>query len=77
MKKFTRQQLTQYDGTMGKPAYIAYKGKVYDITESKHWKNGLHKGLHFAGQDLTEEMKTAPHTEKLIFKFPVVGELID
>jgi len=33
-KKFTLNELKQYDGRDGRSAYIAYKGKVYDVTES-------------------------------------------
>lgn len=34
MKKFTREELAQYDGKNGNPAYVAYKGKVYDVSVS-------------------------------------------
>ncbi len=34
MRKFTREELKKYDGKNGRPAYIAYKGKVYDVSDS-------------------------------------------
>ncbi|MBL7836363.1 MAG: cytochrome b5, partial [Bacteroidetes bacterium] len=54
--------------------WIAYKGKIYDVTDSRLWRNGLHYE-HWAGQDLTPELKDAPHTESVFEKFPMIGEL--
>ncbi|MBS7647430.1 MAG: cytochrome b5 domain-containing protein [Candidatus Bathyarchaeia archaeon] len=75
MKKFTPKELAKYDGKNGKPAYIAYKGKVYDVSTSFLWKNGKHQALHIAGVDLTEALKQAPHGEDVLKRFPVVGIL--
>jgi len=75
LKKFTLEELAKYDGKEGRPAYIAYKGKVYDMSESWLWEDGGHQGLHEAGKDLTAEMEDAPHEEDNIFDMPVVGEL--
>ena len=77
MRKFTREELKKYDGKKGRPAYIAFKGKVYDVTDSPMWHNGEHWGEHKAGEDLTEELKFAPHGEEVLKNFPVVGELVD
>lgn len=75
MKEFTIEELKKYNGMMGRRAYVAFEGKVYDITNSDLWKNGMHFQRHLAGRDLTEQLKRAPHSEKLIKKFPVVGRL--
>ncbi|HIC08965.1 MAG TPA: cytochrome B5 [Aquificales bacterium] len=77
MRKFTREELKKYDGKNGRPAYIAYKGKVYDVSDSHLWHNGEHWGEHSAGQDLTEDLKFAPHGEEVLDRFPIVGELTD
>ena len=45
------------------------------MTSSPRWENGLHPPNHQAGQDLTEELKTAPHVRTVIERFPVVGTL--
>lgn len=74
MKEFTTEELKKFDGN-NNPAYIAYKGKVYDVADSWHWKNGKHHALHQAGKDLTKELEKAPHGKDLIEKFPVVGKL--
>jgi predicted heme/steroid binding protein len=75
MRTFTVKDLEKYDGKNGKPAYIAYKGKVYDLTNSFLWKDGRHQVLHNAGTDLTTAMEQAPHSEDMLERFPVVGIL--
>jgi len=74
-KQFTLEELKQYDGRDGKPAYIAYKGKVYDVTESPMWTSGDHQGMHEAGKDLTAEIGDAPHGEEMLANVKVVGTL--
>lgn len=76
MKEFTKEELALYNGKNGKPAYIAYKGKVYDVSTSFLWKDGNHQVLHEAGIDLTEAMEQAPHREEVLGRFPVIGILI-
>ncbi len=73
-KKFTLADLSQFNGKNGKPAYVAYKGKVYDVTESTQWIDGDHIG-HAAGEDLTEQMDIAPHAEDVMERMKVVGDL--
>ena len=75
LKKFTLEELAKFDGKEGRPAYVAYKGKVYDVSESWMWEDGDHQGLHEAGKDLTEDMEDAPHEDDNLSEFPVVGEL--
>lgn len=76
MKKFKLADLAEFNGSAGKPIYVAYKGKVYDLSESDLWADGDHQGMHEAGADLTEEIESAPHDPDELFNFPVVGELI-
>ncbi|MFX1519153.1 MAG: DUF2231 domain-containing protein [Promethearchaeota archaeon] len=75
LRRFTTTELEQFDGNEGRPSYIAYKGKVYDVSNSRLWKNGKHAGRHFAGDDLTPGMINAPHDDIIFVKFPIVGEL--
>jgi len=74
-KQFTLDELAQYDGTDGKPVYIAHKGKVVDVSGSKLWKSGKHMARHHAGGDLTEEFNNAPHGEEVFERYPQVGVL--
>jgi predicted heme/steroid binding protein len=64
-RTFTERELQQFDGTRGKPAYIAYEGAVYDVSASSLWRGGLHKDLHYAGTDLTRTLRKAPHTAEV------------
>ena len=75
-QKFTLDELKQYDGKEGRPAYIAYKGRVYDVTSDFLWTDGDHQGEHSAGKDLTEEMKLAPHSEETLERIKQVGILV-
>lgn len=76
LRKFTLEDLKQYDGKNGKPAYIVYQGKVYDVTQSGLWSSGEHMGLHEAGKDLTEEIELAPHREEVLERAKLVGTLV-
>ena len=73
-RKFTLDELIKFDGKESRPAYIAYKGKIYDVTESSQWIDGDHIG-HAAGEDLTEQMEIAPHSEDVMERMKLVGVL--
>ncbi len=75
-KKVTKQELEANDGKNGKPAYIAYQGKVYDVSDSSFWMEGEHMGMHNAGRDLTEELDMAPHRDENFARVKLVGDLI-
>jgi predicted heme/steroid binding protein len=75
MKKFTLEELADYRGQHGNPVYIAYKGKVYDVSSSSLWEDGIHQDEHQSGNDLTKEIADAPHDPDLLEDFPIVGEL--
>jgi predicted heme/steroid binding protein/uncharacterized membrane protein len=76
LKRFTISELKEFDGKQGRPAYSAFNGKVYDVSNSPLWKNGKHAGVHSAGVDLTVSMLNAPHGEELLTKYPLVGEVV-
>jgi len=76
VKKFTLEELKQYDGREGRAAYIACNGKVYDVSESFLWMEGDHQGQHVAGKDLTGELKLAPHGEETLERVKLVGVLV-
>lgn len=71
-RQFTIEELSSYNGLNGKPAYLAYKGKVYDVTPV--FEKGEHQGVK-AGQDLTKNFSKGPHQEDIFSKFPVVGTM--
>jgi predicted heme/steroid binding protein len=74
-KKITYEELIANDGKNGKPAWFAYKGKVYDVTDSSFWMDGEHMAMHNAGKDLTEDLDMAPHREENIERVKYVGDL--
>ncbi|WEK18782.1 MAG: cytochrome b5 domain-containing protein [Candidatus Pedobacter colombiensis] len=71
---YTKQQLALRNGQDKPQIWVAYNGFIYDVTESKLWRNGKHYE-HWAGQDLTEELSDAPHTETVFEKFSIIGRL--
>lgn len=75
MQEFDRQTLAGFDGTNGKPAYIAHEGKVYDVSRSRLWAGGIHMKRHGAGEDMTEDIQDAPHETEVLKRFPQVGVL--
>jgi predicted heme/steroid binding protein len=75
-RKFTIEELEEHNGKNGKPAYIAYQGKVYDISQSSLWSGGEHMGMHQAGKDLTEELELAPHREEVLERAKLIGTLV-
>lgn len=76
MRNFTKEELKKYDGREG-PIYVAYGGKVYDVSLSFHWRKGKHQVMHYAGCDLTEALKEAPHGSDMLDRYPIVGKLLD
>ncbi|MCP4439394.1 MAG: cytochrome b5 [Aureispira sp.] len=77
MKEYTiysRGQLALRNGQDKEEIWVAYQGIIYDVTDSRLWRNGKHYE-HWAGQDLTEEIGDAPHTEQVFEKFEAVGKL--
>ena len=74
-KRFTPQELAGFDGSDGRPTYVAHKGVVYDISASKRWKDGKHMNRHHAGADMGLDLAQAPHGADVLERFPRVGVL--
>ena len=74
-REFTPGELAAYTGENGRPVYIAFRGKVYDVTASGLWEGGGHMDRHHAGHDLTGEFPDAPHGEEVFQRYPQVGVL--
>jgi predicted heme/steroid binding protein/uncharacterized membrane protein len=72
----TLEELPRFDGREGRPAYVAYRGTIYDMTKSRLWKNGSHLTKHAAGNDLTDFLTHAPHGEDKILAMPQVGRIL-
>jgi predicted heme/steroid binding protein/uncharacterized membrane protein len=73
MKEFTAEELSFFDGKEGRPIYVAFQGKVYDVTKSPLWAKGLHMKRHPAGKDLAGEISAAPHGPEVLERYPHIG----
>ena len=74
MQTYTRSQLALRNGQDREEIWVSWQGNIYDVTESRLWRNGKHYE-HWAGQDLTPELENAPHTAKVFEKFKIIGVL--
>jgi len=59
----TESEPRRHIANNGAPAFIAFKERAYDVSQSFHWKNGPHQVMHSAGEDLLERV-------------PMVGTLV-
>lgn len=77
LQTFTLEQLAEFDGQNGNPAYVAVDGVVYDVSDVPQWSNGTHQGLT-AGSDWTAEInEMSPHGTRVLNNLPIVGELVE
>lgn len=80
-KVFTEEELGEYDGKDGRPAYVAVDGVVYDITGSSQWSDGEHSVCNLdavAGTDQTEELEQSPpRMRDYVESKPVVGRMAE
>ena len=79
-KTFTLDELAQFNGEEGTPAYVAVDGVVYDVSGSARWREGQHTSCPLgamAGKDLSAEMEQAPsNMRSLLERMTVVGTLV-
>lgn len=69
-----KSELFSYNGRNGRKAYIAYSGKVYDV--STVFINGEHMSCQ-AGNDLTDILCMMPHGADVLKQAALVGNLVD
>ena len=75
MKEYDVTMLAEADGKEGRPALVACRGRVIDVSASKLWKTGLHMKRHRAGSDLSADIQAAPHGPEVLDRYPQVGIL--
>jgi predicted heme/steroid binding protein/uncharacterized membrane protein len=73
LKVFTSEDLAQRSGGAGGEALVAADGRVYDVSKSAKWPNGVHMRRHKAGADLTADLQGAPHGPEVLERIPQVG----
>ena len=75
-KEFTLEELAEYNGTNGKPPYVAINGIVYDMSHIRPWASGTHFGLR-AGNNLTTQfMGCHRGAQSVLNKLIQVGILV-
>jgi predicted heme/steroid binding protein len=74
LPQYTKSQLALRNGQDKPEIWVAYKGIIYDVSRSRLWFKGKHYE-HWAGQDLTDELPEAPHTDEVFTRFDAVGKL--
>jgi predicted heme/steroid binding protein len=72
---YTRSELALRNGQDRPEIWIAWEGKIFDVTGSRLWKNGKHYE-HWAGQDLTEELADSPHGRRVFEGREPIGVLM-
>jgi len=75
LKEFDEKELSEFNGRDGKPVYVAHEGRVFDVSESRMWKGGLHMKRHHAGRDLSGDIHAAPHGPEVFERYPQAGIL--
>jgi predicted heme/steroid binding protein/uncharacterized membrane protein len=76
-RQFTPEDLAAHKGAEGRPVYIAFRSRVYDVSGSALWEGGRHMDRHEAGADLTGEFDKAPHDEEVFERYPQVGVMVE
>ena len=76
VKTYTISQLALRNGQDKDEIWVAFRGNIYDVSGSRLWRKGHHYE-HWAGQDLTDELADAPHSDSVFEKFEIVGILTD
>lgn len=71
-REFTMEELSQYDGRNGNPAYASIEGIVYDMSNEPAWSRGMHFEMA-AGKDLTKEFSSYNGMIKILDNAPRVG----
>jgi predicted heme/steroid binding protein len=74
-EEYTNEELLDFNGEDQSKTLVAVNEQVWDLTDSRLWKNGLHAGRHKAGRDLTEYMAQAPHGLEVLAKYKKIGRL--
>ncbi len=73
---FTAEELSEFDGSNGKPAYVAVNGTVYDVSDKAAWAGGTHFAGLRAGNDLSGQFASCHRgMAAMLEQLPVVGSL--
>lgn len=71
-REFTLEELAGFDGSDGRPAYVAVNGIIYDVSLEATWGGGTHFNL-YAGKDLTAQFNGCHGDLVILRNLPQVG----
>lgn len=74
--EITSEELAQYDGLGGRPAYIAIHNVIYDVSEFPSWMEGFHFGIQ-AGTDATQAFIDCHAGQQILGRLTIVGKLVE
>jgi predicted heme/steroid binding protein len=77
MRTFTADELRQFDGGKGRPALIAFRGLVYDVTGQAGWHDDSAPREGVLGRDVTARLELDGRDEFAFEHFPIVGVFIE
>ena len=72
--KLTPAELAAFDGSNGRPAYVAVNGIIYDVSNSPSWGGGTHFGI-YSGKDASAYFKNCHKTDTVLSELPRIGIL--
>ena len=75
MKEIASEELVSFNGKEGELVYIAFEGKIYDVSKSPLWSKGIHMNRHPSGKELSGEIAAAPHGPEVLERYPQIGIL--
>lgn len=75
MREMTAEELAAFNGKTGNPVYVAFQGKIYDVSKSPLWSTGAHMKRHASGKELSGEISAAPHGPEVFERFTQIAIL--
>ena len=75
-RQFTLEELAEFDGQEGRPAYVAVNGIVYDVTPKTSWAGGQHFGV-IAGRDNSITYASCHAAFAILQRVEAVGILVE
>ena len=72
--EITLEELAQFNGKDGRPAYVAINDILYDVSEYPTWTEGTHFDMS-AGTDVTEGYRLC-HDHTILERLKIVGKLV-
>ncbi len=68
-----REAAARRGGSEDERNTVEYQGRLYDVSRSRMWTDGVHAGRHRVGEDLTAAMKDAPHGAEVLERIAELG----